>query len=146
MKIKTIYDLGAKPMNTAAARAIMPSIADNQYEFTPKPNVQIEWDTPPPTVNTLQRKPTEKRPIDYTGRTFGRLTVMFYFGCTKRNSNGNGGGQDRQKWACRCTCGRYVIRSAKTISSPKDPDDKCQQCRQLAYLKKEDRRKQLKEI
>lgn len=53
-----------------------------------------------------QPHPTSKQFHDLTGRVFGRLTVLFYAGA----NNGS-------FWACRCECGKDVVRPAYNLKS-----------------------------
>lgn len=70
------------------------------------------------------------------GRRAGRLVVVGYWG-PKRDRNGNcKGGGENQVWVCRCSCGLFVTRTAKTIIAARDPDDKCDHCRQLEYIQR----------
>lgn len=43
-----------------------------------------------------------------------------------------------RKWACRCDCGRYVLRSTKAMSNDKNLADGCAACRELLFLKREE--------
>ena len=42
------------------------------------------------------------------------------------------------RWACRCQCGQYVLRSTKAMSNDSNTADACSECRQLLFLKRED--------
>lgn len=84
--------------------------------------MQPFWDAPPPTI-----KPPEGT-HDFTGVTFGRLTVLGYM---HRRAAGNG----QQVWAVRCVCGTYEARRAKAIRAA-DPEAMCQFCRHTHNLRR----------
>ena len=66
--------------------------------------------------------------IDCTGLSIGRLKVL---GIYK-----NGGG-----WVCRCVCGTYCVRRQKAILNKNNTQDRCEECRHLAYLKRDEYRR-----
>ncbi|EDY2029990.1 hypothetical protein GTB64_004432 [Salmonella enterica] len=43
-----------------------------------------------------------------------------------------------RKWACRCLCGRYVLRRTRAIANDANAADCCIQCRELLFLKREE--------
>jgi hypothetical protein len=59
---------------------------------------------------------------DLSGAVFGRLEVVGYYG-----SNGKG------RWVCRCTCGKYVIRTSTALKKFKSPE--CDYCHKLDYIR-----------
>lgn len=67
---------------------------------------------------------------DLTGTRRGRLTVVGLFEGSKRY------------WVCRCDCGNYVVRRAKAIRNENNDQDRCDECRQLAYLQRADHYRQ----
>lgn len=42
------------------------------------------------------------------------------------------------KWACRCDCGKYVLRTSRAMSNDKNLADACAHCRDLMFLKREE--------
>ncbi|EHF0215350.1 hypothetical protein IFY47_003407 [Salmonella enterica] len=43
-----------------------------------------------------------------------------------------------RKWACRCDCGKYVLRRSRAIANDKNLADACTACRDLLFLKREE--------
>jgi hypothetical protein len=127
-----VYALGAAPIDRDAQYAIKPSKPEDNYEYVPKPSDTMVFDAPPPRVSR-RRGGKEMRPENLAGRTVGRMTVMAYYG-----KAGGQTGTASQKWACRCPCGTYVIRTAKTIKAGVDKDDCCVRCRRLKHLIRDD--------
>ena len=64
---------------------------------------------------------------DLTGRRRGRLTVLGL------SAVGKG-------WVVRCDCGVYTIRKAKAILNENNEQDRCEECRHLAHLKRNEYR------
>ncbi|EAM1616278.1 hypothetical protein EU642_21825 [Salmonella enterica] len=60
-----------------------------------------------------------------TGIQRGRLTAY-------------GFNQPSRKWACRCSCGRHVLRRTRAIANDKNLSDACLACRELMFLKREE--------
>lgn len=111
-KLKT-----AKPANKQAA-----IVTSKSEEYIPdKKVVVLEWDSPPP----LRAPPLEVRHL--IGKKVGRLTVI-------------GLSEKRGVWVCRCACGKYVSRKAKSIGNPNNDKDRCEQCRHVRYLKHQGQR------
>ena len=105
----------SRPIDGNAAR-----VARKGIDYRPDKKVTtldsaypIEAQTPPPQSE------------DLTGVKFGRFVVVGYYA--------KGG-----KWVCKCSCGRYAIRRTKAIFNKENTQDRCQYCRQLAFLKRED--------
>lgn len=119
---------GDKPVNGTAARVIQrgthyhPDVRLSQFQF----------DVQPPLADPRHHD-TDAVTVDLTGHRFGRLTVVGYWGRTGGRSKGKAG----QRWACRCACGLYVIRTARTIEGGRDPDDKCLNCKHLDSLRRD---------
>ena len=65
-----------------------------------------------------------------TGFKFGRFTVV---GMALNTPH---------RWVVRCICGIYTMRKLKSIRNPNNNQDRCERCRQLAYLKRSDLRRQ----
>ncbi|EBA6160013.1 hypothetical protein H8U31_001367 [Salmonella enterica] len=62
---------------------------------------------------------------NYTGIQRGRLTAYGFY-------------RPARKWACRCSCGRHVLRNTRAIANDKNLSDACRNCRELMFLKRED--------
>jgi hypothetical protein len=123
----TLYELGGVPADKTALLVVLKG-----EHYTPnKRSTQVLFDVRPPMIELRRRGPQQTE--DMTGRKLGRLEVVGYWGST-------GVGAAGQKWVCRCRCGMYVIRAAKTIRLARDPDDKCEHCRHLEYIKKQGRK------
>lgn len=61
---------------------------------------------------------------DLTGVRFGRFLVLGI----SRDFGGN--------WVVRCDCGKYTTRRSKAILNPNNVQDRCEECRELAHLKR----------
>lgn len=77
--------------------------------------------------NPIPTIPTPVQELDLTGIRFGRLTVMGR-ACGAANSKG-------APWAVRCSCGTWSIRRTKAVKNPANADDRCEQCRHVAFLR-----------
>jgi hypothetical protein len=77
----------------------------------------------------LPTKPVPRKPqlLDLTGRVVGHLTVVG--AGVKRSSNG-------MLWVCRCVCGYYTTRRTGSLLNPANDADRCDRCREVAYLKR----------
>ncbi len=84
--------------------------------------VHAHWETPPATLPLMQGMP------DLKDKKCGLLTVVGLY----RRGDGKGG----SRWLVRCVCGRYTVRRSATITNSKDPNDCCEECRQLLYTKR----------
>ena len=115
--------LASSPLNATAGR-----VTSKGYAYEPdKKIVTLEWDAPPPLVRINRTHTQNPSFTDFTGVKYGRLTVL---GMIKDTSvSGNSGAQ----WVCRCACGKYVARRAKSVRKA-PPDDRCEVCRHTAYL------------
>ena len=112
-------DLSANtaPVNSTAARVIGKGV---DYEYS-LPEHEVVSDMPLP-VKTLHQ--TIGLKINHTGASFGWLTVIGLSATAKA------------RWVCRCVCGRYCLRKARSIGNPDNIYDRCQHCTHLAVLKK----------
>ncbi len=61
---------------------------------------------------------------DLRGVSFGKLTVLGV------------AAEYKGRWAVRCACGTYVLRTTKAVKNPANKDDCCEHCRHLLYLKR----------
>ncbi len=134
-----------KPADRVAVRVIK-----RGNEHVPSKKVQVrEYDVKPAGV-PLRTKPIwsgfswEQPPENMLGRKVGHMVVVEYGGRQqpKTITQARPSGAIAQKWICRCPCGRYTTRTAKTIKKAKDPDDKCEHCRHLDFLRRRDRQRQ----
>lgn len=91
--------LHATPVDRVAARVIGKGV---QYQPATK-GVAVDSETPLPIA-----RPTRFRSqgwVDLTGARIGRLLVI-------------GISADRRdRWVCRCDCGRYTLRTAKAVKN-----------------------------
>lgn len=62
--------------------------------------------------------------IDLAGARVGRFTVIG----AARDFSG--------RWVVRCDCGTYSTRKTKAIKNSKNIQDRCEHCRHLAFLKR----------
>lgn len=108
------------PVDGLAARQIRGGI-----NFVSSKKIQqVHSDTP------IVCKPVPKDVQDFTRTRRGRLTVWGYL--EKATTNGHG-----PLWLVRCDCGQYEARRAKALKGANAlKPDGCQQCCQLAYLRK----------
>jgi hypothetical protein len=111
MKLDTPLD----PVDVTAARVISGGTRHNMIGVYPR----LHWEQCPPLIPRAEWPPLM---VDLSARKFGRLTVI---GFAQHKAGGNTGG----RWAVRCACGDYEIRSAKAIKNPNNADDKCHICR-----------------
>ena len=82
---------------------------------------QAHWDAPP----KCKKRPDDQ--IDKSGTTFGRLTVISYFGAKSDGSS---------QWLVRCSCGAYETRTGKAVENKNNCDDACVKCRSALAIKK----------
>jgi hypothetical protein len=71
------------------------------------------------------KKFTGPKESDLTGKFCGHLLVVGYIGRIKNCPY--------SKWACRCKCGKYVIRKSKSLKNGKAI--MCDRCSTLSDLK-----------
>lgn len=107
------------PANKTAALVIGKGV---RYE-SPKKIQTIE------NENILSIRPATKAEIknpgfkDVSGARIGRLKVIGLY----RGGSG---------WVCRCDCGTYCVRKAKSILNENNKQDRCEECRHQLYLKR----------
>jgi len=65
------------------------------------------WKSPPP-MHVYRTTNAHSASIDFTGKKFGRFTVL---GLSAERAS------DGARWICKCVCGDYEARSAKTIKA-----------------------------
>ena len=105
------------PINKTAALVVGKGIT---WEPTNKVTT-IESDTYLPTRAPLKKELMNKDNFKIlTGIVFGRLEVKGLY-------------RDGKGWVCRCSCGRYTVRTAKAITNPSNTEDACEHCDELKY-------------
>lgn len=93
------------PANATAGR-VMSRGEHWEPEGQMPPGLQ-HWKSPPPMrAYEVRSAATAPGSIDLTGKKFGRFTVLGLWAETA---------SDGARWICRCVCGDYEARSAKTI-------------------------------
>ena len=111
------------PVNKTAAMVV-----GKGFCFESKKKIQTqESDFPFPLVMDFEGE-------DITSKKTGRLTVI---GLLDDGLSINNGLMNR-KWVTKCVCGKYVIRRGRALLNPKNTQDRCERCRELAFLKRED--------
>ena len=115
-----------KPINKIAAFVTSTVKPENHFWHGGKTN-QIFWDHKPETYKF--RGPKKH---DITGKKFGRMVVVGYFG------RGSGHKQNKSGclWVVRCGCGRFELKRTKAIKNKKNGFDCCDACRKLELMVK----------
>jgi len=102
------------------------AIVTSQGEcYTPNKKIQTSDSDTPLKTAPLPQKPGRNF-LDLTGVRRGRLTVI---GLSADQNN---------RWVARCDCGTYTLRTARAIKNPANTQDRCEHCRHLAFLKREE--------
>lgn len=111
-----------KPVDRLAAQVVQPGV-----HFTPEKKVLSNDSDTPIAVRPIPKAARSAKNFDdLTGRKFGRFTVI-------------GLARDfKKQWVVRCDCGRYSTRHSKAVKNPANEQDRCEHCRHLAYLKREE--------
>lgn len=117
-------DLHARaPVDRVAVRVVL--LAGEHFD----PNKKVltnDSETPLATRFPTKGEALNPEFADLTGRRFGRFVVV-------------GIARDFcPQWVVRCACGRYSTRKAKAIRNPENTQDRCEHCRHLAFLKREE--------
>ena len=112
-----------RPVDRVAVRVVMFS----GEHFEPNKKV-LTRDSETPHALTVVTKAMRGNPSfdDLTGARFGRFTVL---GLEK---------EFKGSWAVRCDCGRYSTRKKKAITNTENVQDRCEHCRHLAFLQRDD--------
>lgn len=119
--------LASAPLNATAG-----AVTSKGYQYEPDKKITaVEWDAPPAMARIGREHTRNASFVDFSGRRFGRLTVLGMVAERTTNPSGDKGAL----WVCRCACGRYCGRRAKTIRKA-NPDDRCQLCQHAAFLAK----------
>lgn len=123
--IKNIFDRLATSTPVDKQTALSTS---KGFVYEPDKTVTVrEWDAPPKL-----KFPREKA-LDLTGVRFGRLTAIG-MDATKTMTK-----HTYPTWVCRCDCGRYTSRRAKSIKNPNNNEDRCAQCLHVKHLQRRGR-------
>lgn len=111
-----------KPVDRMAAQVMKPGV-----HFAPDKKVLTNDSDTLIAVRPIPKEAKFYRNFeDLTGRQFGRFTVI-------------GLARDfKKQWVVRCACGRYSTRHSKAIKNHANEQDRCEHCRHLAYLKREE--------
>jgi len=104
------------PINKTAALVVSKG---THFDPQIKPHCHDEREICP----TLRIKWPTQNKFDLIGLKSGWLTVV---GLSEEKND---------RWVCRCVCGKYVFRTAKSLRRKKDVVDKCIVCSKLDYLK-----------
>jgi hypothetical protein len=92
--------------------------------YIPKKIIQTnDSDIPIPTRSKLPHNLEN----DLSGYRFGRFIVI-----------GFASGGLKGSWVVRCDCGVYSTRKTRAVLNPLNTQDRCEHCRHLAFLKREE--------
>lgn len=111
------------PINRVAARVVFGK--NDNYIPAKKINAP-DQDFPHPMYKNLSEFLKDPNWRDLTGIRFGRFTTI------GKSIEFNG------RWVVRCDCGVYSIRRGKSILNPENSQDRCDLCRHLVFLKREE--------
>jgi hypothetical protein len=116
-----------RPIDRNAARVLQRGAQYNSEEFRNR-SEQLSH-TPLPLRPAVERGSGD----DLTGRILGRLTVV---GLSARRSTKKRAAGQRDRWVCRCVCGRYCERRAKVIMDEAQADrSQCDECNHSRKLR-----------
>lgn len=109
-----------RPINKTAA-----IVTSCGVHYEPNKIVQTnDSDLPIATRPITKAELKQKCFVDLTRFRVGRLLVI-------------GAARDfKGRWVVRCDCGKYSTRRAKSIKNPENAQDRCEHCRHLAFLKR----------
>lgn len=108
------------PVNRLAA-----TVVSRGEHFDPKKKILTDDSaTPLPTRPIPPDTRKSATCVDLTGVRFARFTVLGLSAAKKK------------MWVVRCACGTYTTRSAKAIRNPENTLDRCETCRYVYYLKR----------
>lgn len=111
-----------KPINRVAARVVF------GFKEKYKSNKKIQTNDNPMPIEIRQITKTELNSPCFenlVGIKFGRFEVI---GLAKHFMG---------RWVVKCSCGMYSTRKKKAILNPNNIQDRCENCRQQAFLKRE---------
>jgi hypothetical protein len=131
--LKTSFDkiFAASPVDKVAGRVTAKGEGFESKKRIVHTHSEVPLPMKPYAVS--RRRPGD---VDLTGVRFGRFTVLGVYDHPVDE------GQDKGRlWVVRCACGRYTTRRSKAVRNPNNSDDRCDECRQLAYLLRTEKRK-----
>jgi hypothetical protein len=119
------YGRNAAPINRQAAN-VMKSGEHWDVDLESKAAAMLEQDIPFAVMpeSFIGRDSYYCLP-NYTGIQRGRLIAYGYY-------------PPARKWACRCQCGRHVLRRSRALGNDKNTADACLACQELMHLKREE--------
>lgn len=121
--------LASAPLNATAGAVVGKGV---HFEPAPdQPFTAFEWDVPPPLKSPELLRKREPNFVDFTGTRFGRLLVI---GLAADSHDTTVDGSRGALWVCRCACGRYAGRRARSIKKA-SPDARCDHCNYTKRLR-----------
>lgn len=121
------------PLDRAAANSL---IQGAHFEFDARLLYQCRSETPLPITTRKVIRNSYSPPWmkdeheEFTGRIFGRLTVLGRFDCPEMERKG------KTRWVVRCTCGIYETRRSKALREQSNlACQMCSHCRLLEERK-----------
>lgn len=112
---------GLAPANRQTANILFGEFV----HWLPRLSADTRHYSAPPVTRKFPGPPED----NMTGRRFGRLLVIGYL----RRGRGY---RPRALWLVRCSCGQYEERHAKACRNPDNYLDRCNACRQLAQIRR----------
>lgn len=110
------------PVDRVAARVVAPG-----QEYVPDKKVVNHDSDLPLSIRPFNKAEVKAQGfIDLRAHRFGRFIVL---GISAEHQG---------RWVVRCACGRYSTRTTKAIKNPRNSEDRCEHCRHLAFLKREE--------
>ena len=107
-----------RPINKTAALVV-----SRGEEYVPKKKIQtVESRVFLETRMLRKAEINQESFVDLTGVKYARFTVVGPY----RHGRG---------WVVRCVCGTYCVRKAKSIKNIQNGQDRCEECRHVAFLK-----------
>jgi hypothetical protein len=104
---------GMLPVNRLAGRVV----SSSKEHGSVHPRFQNLYDSPP-----YSKLPVPKYAKNYTHHRRGRIKVLYFIG--KEN---HFAAAQKNRWVCRCDCGKYVIRKNRSLCK-NNQDDMCPLC------------------
>lgn len=125
---KDILDMKRQPINRTAAM-----VTGRGERWQPNKKVMSgDSDLPLPVLAFNELDGQQRGQIKaLRGYKFGLLTVMGI--AVTQGARGKG-----TRFVVRCDCGTYTYRRSKSVRNPNNTIDRCEHCRHLLFLKKEE--------
>ena len=115
-----------RPENSAPVNKQAAWVTSKGFQYSPNKMVQARESKFPMPIRDIKKSELNNADfVDLRGFRRGRLVVV---GLLK----------DSKNWVARCDCGTYVVRKARSIKNEKNNQDRCEECRHLAFLKQEE--------